>query len=179
MRRAAVEGERLFSQIGCTTCHIPALPLDSHGWIYTEPNPYNPTGNLQVGQAPTLSVDLSSEQLPQPRLRPDHGVVMVPLYTDFKLHDICSGPSDPNIEPLNANTKAGSQEFFAGNTRFLTRRLWAVGSKPNFFHHGQFTTMREAILNHYGEALASQQAFDSLNSYQQGSIIEFLKTLRL
>ena len=31
---------------------------------------------------------------------------MVPLYTDFKLHDICRGPSDPNVEPLNADEKA-------------------------------------------------------------------------
>ncbi len=177
IRRAAADGERLFTQIGCSTCHIPALPLDQKGWIFTEPGPYNPTGNLQAGQAQTLSIDLSSEDLPHPRLKPEHGIVMVPLYTDFKLHDICAGPNDPNVETLNANAKAGSQEFFAGNTRFLTRRLWAVGSKPNFFHHGQYTTIREAILNHFGEALPTQQAFGALTSYQQGSIIEFLKAL--
>jgi hypothetical protein len=179
LRQAARDGERLFQQIGCAGCHIPSLPLDKRGWIYTEPNPYNPSGNLQPGDAPSLSVDLTSDDLPQPRLKPSNGVVTVPLYTDFKLHDICRGPSDPNVEPLNANAKIGSPEFFAGNTQFLTRRLWAVGIKPNYFHHGQFTTIREAILNHFGEALAAQQAFSSLDSYKQGSIIEFLKTLRL
>jgi cytochrome c peroxidase len=179
IREAGRLGEQLFQQIGCASCHIPALPLDNRGWVFTEPNPYNPPENLQTGQAPTLSVDLSSDELPQPRLKPANGVIMVPLYTDFKLHDICKGPGDPNLEPLNANQKAGSPEFFAGNSKFLTRRLWAVGSSPNFFHHGQFTTIREAILNHFGEAQATQQAFASLNSYQQGSIIEFLKTLRL
>jgi CxxC motif-containing protein (DUF1111 family) len=80
---------------------------------------------------------------------------------------------------LNQNATAGSPEFFAGNERFLTRRLWAVGSKPNFFHHGQFTTMREAILNHFGEALSAQKAFLALGSYEQGAVIEFLKTLKL
>lgn len=179
LQRAAQVGEQRFQQIGCATCHIPALPLDNKGWIYSEPNPYNPAGNLQLGQAPTLSVDLSSGQLPQPRLEPVNGVVMVPLYTDFKLHDICSGPDDPNREVLNQNATAGSPEFFAGNERFLTRRLWAVGSKPNFFHHGQFTTMREAILNHFGEALSAQKAFLALGSYEQGAVIEFLKTLKL
>jgi CxxC motif-containing protein (DUF1111 family) len=106
--------------------------------------------NLQAGEAPELAVDLSSDQLPQPRLKPANGVVMVPLYTDFKLHDICKGADDPNIEVLNANEKAGSELFFSGNSKFLTRRLWAVGSKPNYFHHGQYTTIREAVLNHFG-----------------------------
>ncbi len=179
LRRAARDGERLFQQIGCAACHVPALPLDKRGWIYTEPNPYNPPENLQPGGAEELVIDLSSDDLPQPRLKPINGVVMVPLYTDFKLHDICKGPDDPNVEPLNANEKAGSAPFFTGNSKFLTRRLWAVGSKPNYFHHGQFTTIREAVLNHFGEALASRRAFSSLDSYQQGSIIEFLKTLRL
>ena len=179
LQRAVNDGERLFLQIGCAGCHIPALPLDKRGWIYTEPNPYNPPGNLQLGQAPTLSVDLSSDDLPQPRLKPVNGIVMAPLYTDFKLHDICSGPHDPNREVLNQNAPPGTEAFFAGNAKFLTRRLWAVGDKPNYFHHGQFTTIREAILNHFGEALPAQQAFSALSAYQQGSIIEFLKNLRL
>src|SRR5581483_10517891 len=129
LREAAQEGERLFQQIGCAGCHIPALPLDKKGWIYTEPGPYNPAGNLQLGEAAPLAVDLNSDDLPQPRLKAMNGTVMVPLYTDFKLHDICRGPDYPNVEVLNANQKAGTAEFFAGNRRFLTRRLWAVGSK--------------------------------------------------
>jgi hypothetical protein len=47
----------------------PALPLDNKGWIYTEPNPYNgnsPMPNLRVGEVPTLSVDLTSDELPPP-----------------------------------------------------------------------------------------------------------------
>ncbi len=78
---------------------------------------------------------------------------------------------------LNQNAAAGSAEFFAGNTKFLTKRLWIAGSKPNYFHHGQFTTIREAILNHFGEALSTRQAFSALSPYQQGAVIEFLKTL--
>ncbi len=178
VRRAAEEGELLFRQIGCAGCHVPALPLDKKGWVYTEPGPYNPAGNLQVGEAQTIAVDLTSDELPQPRLAVAGAVVWVPLYTDFKLHDICRGPNDPNAEPLNANAKAGSAEFFGGNSKFLTRRLWAAGSKPNYFHHGQFTTIREAILNHFGEALSSQQAFTSLNTHSQAAVIEFLKTLK-
>ena len=41
-QKAAALGEVRFSQIGCASCHIPDLPLVNRGWIYTEPNPYNP-----------------------------------------------------------------------------------------------------------------------------------------
>ena len=61
---------------------------------------------------------------------------------------------------------------------FLTRRLWALGNKPNYFHHGQFTTIREAILNHFGEAGAARAAFENLDLYRRSAVIEFLKTLR-
>lgn len=54
-----------------------------------------------------------------------------------------------------------------------------MSSKPNFFHHGQFTTMREAILSHAGEALPARQAYSALPPHGQGAIIEFLKTLQL
>ncbi len=178
LQKAAREGESLFRQIGCATCHVPALPLDRKGWIYTEPGPYNPSGNLEAGQVQPIAMDLTSDELPQPRLKPKNGVVWVPLFTDFKLHDICRGQNDPNVEVLNANAKAGSTAFFVGNPKFLTRRLWAVGSKPNYFHHGQFTTIREAILAHAGEAAFQQQQFSALSPYQQGAIIEFLKTFR-
>ena len=178
LQKAAQEGEVLFRQIGGAGCHIPALPLDRKGWIYTEPGPYNPAGNLQSGEVQAIALDLTSDDLPQPRLKPTNGVVWVPLFTDFKLHNICRGLNDPNVEQLNANAKAGTAAFFAGNAEFLTRRLWAVGGKPNYFHHGQFTTLREAILAHAGEAAAQQQQFSALSSYQQSAIIEFLKTLR-
>ncbi|HEY2931193.1 MAG TPA: di-heme oxidoredictase family protein [Acidobacteriota bacterium] len=172
-------GANRFEKIGCAGCHIPILPLDNKGWIYTEPNPYNPVKNLRPGDAPSLSVDLTSDALPQPRLKPVNGVVHVPAFTDFKLHDICSGQNDPNGEALDQNQPLGSIGFFAGNRKFITRRLWGVANQPPYFHHGLFTTMRQAILAHDGEALASRQAFQALSRQEQDSVIEFLKTLRV
>jgi cytochrome c peroxidase len=177
---AAGRGKELFSAIGCASCHIPALPLDRDGWIYTEPNPYNLPGNLRPGDAPTLQIDLTSDTLPSPRLKSDgNGVVWVPAFTDLKLHDICSGPDDPNVEPLNMQALPGSSAFFAGNSKFITRKLWGFANEPPFFHHGQFTTIREAILAHAGEALDSRKSFDALSAGDQGSVIEFLKTLQV
>jgi di-heme oxidoreductase (putative peroxidase) len=147
--------------------------------MYTEPSPYNPPGNLRSGDAPTLMMDLTDRFLPHPRLTPIKGLVNVPAYTDFKLHDICTGPNDPNAETINQNQPAGSPSFFAGNRYFLTKRLWNVGSSPNHFHHGKFTTIRESIMAHAGEAQASQMNFVNMNPYDQKSIIEFLKTLKV
>jgi cytochrome c553 len=180
IRRAEADGEKIFQKIGCSTCHTPALALNKEGWIYSEPNPYNPPGNLQAG-APgyPLKVDLTGNELPWPRLRLVDGVVMVPAYTDLKLHDITTGRRDPNAEALDQNQPPGSPGFFAGNTKFLTKKLWGFANSGPFMHHGKFTTIREAILAHAGEALFSRQAFQSLSDYDRGSVIEFLKTLQV
>jgi di-heme oxidoreductase (putative peroxidase) len=180
VEKAVRLGERRFFEIGCAHCHIPRLPLTNNGWIYSEPNPSNPPGNLRVGDAPTLLVDLTSNDLPGPRLKPDaHGIVWVPAFTDLKLHDISAGPTDPNVEPLDQNQPPGSAAFFAGNAKCLTRKLWGTANPGPFMHHGKFTTMREAVLAHSGEALASRQAFEALSAYERDCIIEFLKTLQV
>ncbi|GAC1440051.1 MAG: hypothetical protein NVSMB58_37090 [Terriglobales bacterium] len=188
--RAIRNGERLFDSIRCNACHVDALPLNRQGWIYSEPGPYNPAGNLQVGQenypltAPQLTIDLTSNQLPQPRLQPNiQGILMVPAYTDLKLHDISatSDPqSDPECEPLDQNQQTGSPAFFAGNCKFITRKLWGFYNQGGaFMHHGKFTTAREAVEAHSGEALAERKAFDALPLEQQNELIEFLKSLQV
>lgn len=187
---AILNGERLFDEIGCNSCHIDALPLDHRGWMYSEPNPYNPAGNLQVGRenypltAPPLIVDLTSSQLPQPRLRPNEdGVIMVPGYTDLRLHDISATgdpKTDPECEPLDQNQPAGSPGFFNGNCKFITRKLWGFYNQGGaFMHHGKFTTAREAVEAHNGEAIAQRKAFDALPVERRNELIEFLKSLQV
>ena len=175
-------GEERFKKIGCSRCHVPALPLDNKGWIFTEPNPYNAASafhNLRLGDAPTLSVDLTSNELPRPRLKPVNGIVWVPAFTDLKLHDITAGPGDPNREALDMNQKHGSDGFFAGNGKFLTRKLWGIANQHSFGHHGLYTTMREAVLAHAGEALPERLAFQNMSPHEQDCVIEFLKSLQI
>ncbi len=177
---ANLNGEKQFAAVGCATCHQPALPLNNLGWVFTEPNPYNPPANLQPGQANPVSIDLTDDSLPNPRLRPSSdGVVYVPAFTDFKLHDITSGPNDPNAEPLDMQKAPGSAAFFAGNQKFLSRKLWDCGNRPNHYHHGKYTTLRESIVAHDGESLASRQAFEALSAYDRDCIVEFLKSLKV
>ncbi|HTS62591.1 MAG TPA: di-heme oxidoredictase family protein [Candidatus Acidoferrales bacterium] len=191
IQAAIAAGQQLFGHIGCASCHVPALPLTNNGWMFTEPGPYNPaTGanapNLLPGPAkypvtaPPITVDLTSDALPRPRLKPVNGVVMVPAYTDLKLHTLCDGPTDPNAEPLDQNQPAGSTAFFAGNMQFLTRKLWGLYNSGPFGHAGSFTTMREAItLGHNGEGKTSRLAFQALSPFQQDEVIEFLKSLQV
>jgi cytochrome c peroxidase len=181
IEQAVRNGEQLFVDIGCGGCHTPSLPLSDGGWVFTEPNPYNPEGNLQPGEAMTFAVDLNDPRLDPPRLSvdPASGSVAVPAFTDLKVHDITSGPGDPNCESLNMHAEPGTAAFHGGNCRFITRKLWGVANEPPYFHHGKFTTMREAIEAHRGEALNSYEAWAGLDDYGRDSIIEFLKTLQI
>lgn len=204
IEQAVLLGEVRFASIGCANCHVPALPLDNGGWIFTEPNPFNPPGNLRPGDAPLLAVDLTDSRLDLPRLSVSggddeesedegdedeedegeesaatQGVVWVPAYTDLKLHDITSGPNDPNREPLDMHAATGSPAFFAGNGKFLTRKLWGVANEPPFFHHGQYTTLRQAIEAHAGEAQSVTDNWHALSDGERDAVIEFLKTLQV
>ena len=194
VRAAIARGEKLFETIGCAGCHVPALPLTNDGWVYSEPSPYNPPGNLRLSDGvASLSVDLTSGELPSPRLRARNGAVMVPAYTDLKLHDITTGkPScawnpqlvktqqcDGDIEPLDQNQPTGSPAFFAGNGKFLTRKLWGIANQHSFGHHGMYTTMRESVLAHHGEAEHSSSAFKALGLAEQNAVVEFLKSLQI
>lgn len=179
IEQAIWDGERRFESIGCTSCHVSALPLEQEGWVFIEPNPFNSAADLRPSEAPELRVDLNDASLPQPRLQATEGVVWVPAYTDMKLHDISSGPDDPTCEPINMNARLKSPQFFKGNCRFLTKKLWGAANEPPYFHHGLFTTLRESTLAHSGEALPSRQAFESLDEYGQASVIEFLKSLQV
>ncbi|MEZ4622452.1 MAG: di-heme oxidoredictase family protein [Caldilineaceae bacterium] len=67
----------------------------------------------------------------------------------------------------------------AGNRYFITRRLWGVANEPPYFHHGLYTTLRQAVLGHAGEASASRVAYEALSEYEQNALIEFLKSLQV
>ena len=172
-------GEAKFLEIGCSSCHVPEMQLDNWGWYFIEPNPYNPAGNLQPGDADDYKFNLNNPFLPKPRLTNKNGLTKVTAFTDFKLHDITSGLDDPNRESLNQHAAAGSDEFFAGNGTFLSARLWGAANQPPYFHHGKYTTMRQSIEAHAGEAQASTDAWHALSDHERNSIIEFLKTLQI
>ncbi len=187
-RRAAAErGERLFGSIACASCHVPALVLDSP--VFTEPDPFNPPGNLRPQDVPRpFSFDMTREG-PGPRLErlPD-GRGLVRAFTDLKRHDL--NDADLNHyanEQLPQGTLAGNALASAFTVtpsprptrQFLTRKLWDAGNSAPYGHRGDLTTLTEAIYWHGGEARAVREAFLGLPARDQACIIEFLKTLQV
>jgi cytochrome c peroxidase len=179
--RSVLIGERLFHEVGCVSCHIPALPLQGDGGLYSEPGPSG-VGNRLKRPSRALVIDLSDMALPQPRLQPIKGpenVLMVPTYSDFKLHDITDPDDATAREPLDINERAGSEAYRKGNRKFLTARLWGAANQPPFFHHGLFTTLKQAVLAHAGEAANQRRKFESLPPADREAVIDFLDTLQV
>lgn len=186
-RAAAIRGEGVFASIGCTECHIPEFALGSR--YFTEPNPYNPEGNLQIDDVPQpFAFDMTREGR-FPRLEPGpNGTAIIRPFTDLKRHNLnddelrffaneqlpqgmINGFADPSqftIEPYPRPTE-----------EFLTRKLWDAGSSAPYGHRGDLTTLTEAIYWHGGDARASRDAFFNLSSDDQAAVIEFLKSLQV
>ena len=184
---AVLLGEYLFREefedgvaLGCSGCHIPELPLRRA--VFEEPGRYNPHANLRAGDVKPIAMALDDPRLPPPRLpKAQDGTIMVPVFTDFRLHSLT--PYFPNklvAEPLNQMARAGTEQFSNGNSMFVTKKLWGAANEKPFFSHGMFTTFREAIANHFGEADLSRRYFeDDLTPCEQAAIIEYLKTLQV
>ena len=169
--RAVIRGERRFETVGCADCHTPSLKLASAE--FSEPNPYNPAGNLAPGAGVIPYVYDMTEfgQLPRHEKAPDGGI-FVRAYTDLKRHNLC----DSQVRHFcNEQVVQGG----IPTEDFLTRRLWDVGNSAPYGHRGDLTTITEAIMAHGGEARDSRLAFEALSASQQAEIIEFLKSLQI
>ena len=178
-RAAVSQGEDLFEQIGCTTCHVPAMKLKSR--FFTEPNPFNPEGTFR-DTSRIFSFDLTQTG-DQPRLARDGEGAIVRAYTDLKRHNLCDDPDHPNPIRFYCNEqlaqKRPDQDDKPGTEFFLTRKLWDVGNSAPYGHRGDLTTITEAILVHGGEARPSRDAFVALCVEEQAAIVKFLKTLQV
>jgi hypothetical protein len=167
IEQAIQAGEQTFEKIGCASCHIPALTLNNP--VYSEPNPYNPPGNLRVGDVPhPFTFDLTRQgPLPRPERTAD-GKAIVRAYTDLKRHRM--GPICNN-EKLVQNGVPTDQ--------FLTKKLWGFYSEPPFMHNGRCTTVTEVIQAHGGEAEAAEKAWEALPQAEKDELFQFLKSLQV
>jgi hypothetical protein len=183
-RLKAVRGERLFSQVGCTGCHVPALPLKST--IYCEPNPLNTDGDFR-DTSQSYCVDLQKTSGLAGKL--------VNAYTDLKRHSICDPTRDYDpetnhfcddpprtITPGTDGTGPGNQGGPLDRPpyhQFLTAKLWDTGNSAPWGHRNDLDTVYDAIVAHGGEATASKDMFDGLSDADQLAVVVFLKSLRM
>ena len=180
-REAAALGRELFSSIGCSSCHVPALPLSNAE--FTEPGPFNPLNQLNKED------DLRPEDVPDvirvdlaefaDHLKKDKGGnYLVPAFSDLKRHDMGEFLNNESIEQ-DFQRRTPPLEKFIPTNLWMTRKLWGFASEPPFLHHGRATLISEAIMAHGGEAEAARRAFEDLSDYEQASVVEFLQTLRI
>jgi len=180
-------GQEIFEEIGCADCHIPALTLDSR--LFTEPNPFNPPGNLGVDEVPQpFSFDMTADG-PAPRIeRAAGGRAIVRAFTDLKRHNL----NDDELDHFaNEEIPQGKLNGFAPESdftlpapprpteAFLTRKLWDVGNTGPYGHRGDLTTITEAIESHGGEGRAAREAFLALSQHERDEVVEFLKCLQV
>lgn len=188
--RSIRNGKQVFRKAQCTSCHIPSLKIEDP--IFSEPSqsPDYRDATFPAGQDPIargvdpalpvtfdLTRDQPDNQIPRRfgrrvyrlgSLKKDRkGRAVVVLYGDLKRHDMGPGLAET------------IDEVGTGASVFLTENLWGVGSTAPYLHDSRATTLTEAILEHGGEAQASQLIFSGLALDEQRDLIAFLNNLVL
>jgi hypothetical protein len=64
-------------------------------------------------------------------------------------------------------------------TLFITEPLWGVGGSPPYGHDGRSINLREVILRHGGEVMASRNAFAAFSEGNRIAVLAFLDSLVL
>jgi hypothetical protein len=166
----AALGERRFAEVGCTECHRAYLPIRS-AWFF-EPSPYNRPGSA-------VAADLSGQIMVAIPVETGTGIyqtgegeVRVAALTDLKRHVICD-----EADPFFCNERR-KQDFVPTN-RFLTAKLWDVGSSSPYGHRGNLTTVSEAIVHHSGEGKAAKLAFLELPDREKTAIVLYLQSMKV
>ncbi len=184
-QRRIKRGESVFIDTGCESCHRSQLTLNDP--VFSEPSrhPDYRDKTFPAGQDPlaegidpqnSIRFDLT-EDLPDNIIEHQNGTVtrlgnfektasggaIVRLFGDLKRHDMGSGLAESVDE-------AGT-----GESTFLTKELWGVGSTAPYLHDGRATTLAEAIDFHGGESAASREQFNALAEADKRALIAFLK----
>lgn len=154
-------GFRIFKQIGCDACHVPALHLQSR--VFLEPNEFNREGVL------TPSDTRNTVKMALPLARDGRGYV-INAFTDLKRHVMCDDKRNYFCNERKKQDKVPLNEF-------MTSRLWDLNTKAPYCHRGDCTTITEAIEAHGGEAGAATDAFDALPRKDKVTLVQFLKSL--
>lgn len=186
-RAAVARGQAVFASIGCTECHIPAMTVATK--YFSEPNPYNPPGNLRPEDVPAPFVYDMTKEGEAPRVEPaPGGGIVVRAFTDLKRHDLNDAElrhfANEQVPQGKLNGFAPPGDFTVPPTprptgEFLTRKLWDVGNSDPYGHRGDLTTMTEAIYYHGGESRVQRDAFMALAPADRSAVIEYLRTFQV
>ncbi|MEH6720316.1 MAG: di-heme oxidoredictase family protein [Aurantimonas endophytica] len=168
-REAARRGRAVFADLGCETCHRPALPLKS--LAFQDPGPVDLAGTLREGDVERPAVyDLATLEWAARLPRNANGDVLVPLFGDLKRHRI----ADTRTADLGNETLA---QRFVERDIFMTAELWGLADTAPYGHRGDVTTLDEVIRAHGGAAEAGASGYRELPEADRSALIAWLKTL--
>ena len=167
-------GRQVFREVGCATCHMPQLTLNTP--VFSEPSQnaaFRDGDDFPAGQPTANGVDpresghLRPDEGPagqhHPQRRRKHsrparlvhaadsaGRTIVELYGDLKRHAMGPRLAEPVNEIAGDDVTPIPLDPRNRHTpdTFLTENLWGVGSTAPYLHDGRATTLAEAILEH-------------------------------
>ena len=178
-------GKQVFEQVQCASCHVPRLFLKDP--IFSEPSQLEayrdktfPSGDdpEAFGLSPKTAVtfDLTRDmpdniiELPNGKtvhlgnfVKDHRGKTIVDIFSDLKRHDMGEGLAEP------------VDEVGTGESVFITKALWGIGSTPPYMHDGRAPTITAAILAHGGEAESSKKQFVNLSSLKKNHLVAYLE----
>lgn len=153
-------GGAVFAQLGCTSCHTPALRLVDP-ILVTRPE------QTENAASRAVSIDVARNG-PGPKIKPidlPGSAFDVQLFSDLKRHDLGAGlaaPFDQGSIPARS---------------WLTRPLWGLADTGPYLHDGRAPTIDDAIRAHGGEAQATTDAYLALPEPDQSALRVYLGSL--
>lgn len=190
------DGERVFEQVGCATCHTPKYVLRdpvfrepsrdiayrfdaatfpffgggdplSFGLDYRHPTTFDLRRNPVIKCNHGHGEGNNASQCWRQFEADSHGNVIVRMYGDQKMHDM-----GPGLE-------GEMDELGNGARTWRSRELWGVADTGPWLHDGRATTLPEAIWWHGGEAQEVRDRYLALPAPKQEALIAFLGNLVL
>jgi len=194
-------GGKVFSRIGCASCHVPEMRLSTT--VYEEPtrrgggrfvDGFLIAHSTDYDLDRPVRFDLATEaEAPLVETTEDGGAI-VRLYGDLKRHRMgrhledATGPGgvfDSTLSPLKVDGKPALVQA----DEFLTAELWGVGNTGPWLHDDRAGTLDEAIREHgeddppavgeagRGEGQESRDAYVALPEADRVALVAFLKSL--
>lgn len=151
-----LQGAEVFATLGCGGCHTPFMTVGDPV--------YRTRAALSGGET---TVDLARDGArPLPARDADDAVWLVPVFSDFRRHDM--GPRLTGRHP----------ERGVPASHWMTRRLWGLAQTGPYLHDGSAVTVEEAISRHGGEATFAADGYRALPEPDRASLTVFLMSLR-
>ena len=164
------KGRRVMEKIGCTSCHVSDLTIDSDRRVADIETGYNRKKGIfndLFSVASTRFGEPVMDDDPYPILPASGEAFRVRnFFSDLKRHDL---------------GEAFHERDYDGSVvkEFVTEPLWGVGSTAPYGHDGRSINLDAVIRRHGGEALQSKRRYERLALVEQIALREFLNSLVL